>query len=103
MGTIHVVDHVHEYIMFFQVFLQKSGVHCPKVLSGSPLLCLLLNILDASWSVVVCELMDKHLPTGLGGVRGVLCGVTGAEVCSSCCGFLESFLKEWTIVSDPLS
>ena len=41
MDIIHVVDHVHEYIMSLQVFPQKSSVDHLKTLSGSLLLHLL--------------------------------------------------------------
>ena len=96
MGITHVVIHVHECTMFFQVFPQKPNVHHLEVPSGSALpLLYLLNILGVLAGVLSSvELNDSHLHTGLGGVCGVFHDVTGAgwnEVCS----MLENMVDSW--------
>ena len=92
MGITHVVIHVHECTMFFQVFLWKSNVHHPEVLSGSPLHCLEHSRVLAG-VLLSAELNDRHLHTGLGGVCGVFLGVTGAGLNEVC-----SMLETWWIL-----
>ena len=102
MGITHVVIHAHECTMFFQVFPQKSNVHHPKVLSGTPLPPLhLLNILECwleccyllNWMIVICILVWVEFVVYflvwqvLGWMRHVPCWKHG--------GFLVSFLMEW--------
>ena len=74
-GIIHVVDHVHEYIKFFQVFPQKSSVHQSngtvwKSSSSSSELSEHTGVLSGVW--LSTELEDKCLHTGLGGFCGVV-------------------------------
>ena len=103
MGIIHVVDYVHEYIMSFQVFLQKSSVHLLKTPSESlPLhllncLSILVCCLESScllnWRVGICALVW---------VEFVVCCMVWWELdwmkhvpCWKCGECEESFLMEW--------
>ena len=83
--------------MFFQVssfrgtvWKSSSSSEHPGVLAGV--------VLGVCAVVLSGELNDSHLCTGLGGVCGIFCGVTGAgsnEVCS--------MLKTWWILGVFLS
>ena len=100
MDIIHVVDHAHEYIMSFQVFLWKSNVHHLEVPFGSLPLCL-LNILECclecscllNWRISVCTLFWVEFVVycmvwwGLDQMKHAPCWKHGE--------FLESFLMEW--------
>ena len=102
MDIIHVVNHAHEYIT--SCSSSRGTVWKSSSSSSSEHSGVLSGVLLSA------ELKDKHLHTGLGGVCGVLHGVTGAgsnEVCSmqETWWILRVFFNGVgkSIVSEPLS
>ena len=85
-GIIHVVDHVHEYIMFSQGVSSEVQWSSSKgtVWKSSSSSELSEHTRVLSGVELFTELKGRCLHTGLGGVCGVMCGVveTGLnEVC----------------------